>query len=249
MNRLTILGSSFAVANKAQENSHLLLQSDVHTVLIDCGNNPVGKLQMIGVSINDVTELILTHAHADHMGALPLLLMDMWLCKRQTPLIVYGLPFTLEKAKTLLDVFDWRNWHGMYPVEFRMVSDETIEKVISCEDIEVSVAPVKHLIPTIGVRSVFPKTNKVFVYSSDSEPCENLDILANGADLFIQESAGPGKGHSSPEEAGSTAARASVKELVLIHFDAKRPKDELIAAAEKIFKGKVLLAKDLMFFE
>ena len=119
MNRVTILGSGFAVASSTQDNTHLLIQSAECFVLVDCGNNPVGKLEHAGVQLNQVTDLVLTHAHADHMGALPLLVMDMWLCKRQTPLRIFGLPYTLERAKLLLDLFDWQKWQGMFPVELK----------------------------------------------------------------------------------------------------------------------------------
>ena len=249
MNRLTILGSGFAVANQDQENSYLLFESDAHKVLVDCGNNPVGKLQRIGVTINSITDLILTHAHADHMGALPLLLMDMWLQKRETPLNIYGLPFTLEKAKILLSVFDWEKWANMFPVNFHEVSDQTVQKVIESPDIQVSTGPVIHLIPTIGVRVFFPATQRTIVYSCDSQPSEELYSLADGTDLLLQEAAGPGKGHSSPSEAGANAARAGAKELVLIHYNPGKADSDQINEAKSQFNGKISMAKDLLTFE
>ena len=249
MERLTILGSAFAVANQHQENTYLLIQTEKHQVLIDCGNNPVGKLQQAGVELNEITDLILTHAHADHMGALPLLLMDMWLDKRQTPLTIFGLDVTFEKAKALLDIFGWQNWQGMFPVKFVPVSEESIATIIDDGDVKVSVGPVKHLIPTIGVRMSFHDSHKTFVYSCDTEPCPGLETLVKGADLLIQEAAGPATGHTSPEQAGKIAAKAGVKQLVLIHYDANRPAAEQIAEAKQFFSGEVALAKDLMFFE
>ena len=249
MNRLTILGSGFAVANQNQENTYLLVQTGMYTVLIDCGNNPVGKLQQAGVAINQITDLILTHAHADHMGALPLLMMDMWLCKRQTPLKVYGLDYTLEKAKALLAVYNWENWQGMFPVEFYSISADSRQEIVHARELSISAASVKHLIPTVGVRVSFVETHKTFVYSCDTEPCEGLDRLATGAHLLIQEAAGPAKGHTSPEEAGITANKAGVKELVLIHYDAGRSEEDLLSRASSNFAGKISLAKDLQFFE
>jgi ribonuclease Z len=249
MNRLTILGSGFAVPSQSRENSYLLLQSEKHTVLIDCGNNPVGKLQQVGVTVNNITDLILTHAHPDHMGTLPLLLMDMWLLKRETPLNIYGLAYTLDKAKALLTLFDYDKWAGLFPVNFISVSDNNEQKIIEAADIRVSTGPVKHLIPTVGVKAEFPVTGKTFVYSCDGEPSTGLDRLASGAFLLIQEAAGPVKGHTSPEEAGRNATKAGAKELVLIHFDASQPEVDLLNEAKKHFTGKVVAAKDLLFFE
>lgn len=120
MARYVILGSAFAIANASQENSHLFIESKTRKIMIDCGNNPVGKIERAGVRIEEITDLVLTHAHADHIGALPLLLMDMWLEKRERTLNMFGLPYTIERAKMLLDVFQWQNWGDMFPVEFHL---------------------------------------------------------------------------------------------------------------------------------
>ena len=249
MERLTILGSAFAVANQYQENAYLLLQTDSHNLLIDCGNNPVGKLQQVGVAINDITDLILTHAHVDHMGALPLLLMDMWIEKRQKPLNIFGLAFTLDKAKALLAIFNWESWTGMFPVNFHVVSDSHAENIIVASDVKVMVSPVNHQVPNIGIRMNALHSQKIFVYSCDTEPCKNLEELSLGADLLIQEAAGPSAGHTSPEQAGIMARNAGVKQLVLIHYNSGRPESELISEVKKNFNGNVVLAKDLLFFE
>lgn len=246
MSGLIVLGSAFAIANSRQENAHLLVSSKSRNVLIDCGNNPVGRIEQAGLAVNDITDLILTHAHADHMGALPLLLMDMWLRKRDTPLPVYGLDYTLERAQKLLEVFSWQNWANMFPVDFRTVDSSSVYSVIETEKLRISTCPVQHLIPTVGVKMELKDLQKKVIYSCDTEPCDNLNRLCLGADVLIQEAAGPGKGHTSPEQAGITAAKTGVKRLVLIHYDAGRQKDELVSEAARNFTGKIELAEDLM---
>ncbi len=246
MEHTIILGSAFAVANADQENSYLLYQSNDRVVLVDCGNNPVGKLQKAGIQINQITDLILTHAHADHMSTLPLLLMDMWLRKRTTTLKVYGLPVTLEKASALLDIFTWKKWMDMFPVEFSEVAEDRLTEIIDSETLRIITGPVLHLIPTIGVRAEFKDVNEIVTYSCDGEPSEGLNILASGTDTLIQEAAGPGKGHTSPEQAGMIANKSGAKKLVLIHYDATRDPSELIEQAQKAYSGNVILARDLI---
>lgn len=246
MTGMIILGSAFAVANPRQDNTHLLVTSKNRNVLIDCGNNPVGKIEQKGVKIEEITDLVLTHAHADHMGALPLLIMDMWLRKRQTPLKIYGLEYTLERAKMLLDVFNWQNWGELYQVEFIRVDGDQVTLLFQDEGIKVSAVEVAHSVPTMGVRIDFEESKNSVVYSSDTAPCESLDNLAKGADILIQESAGFAKIHTSPEQAGETAARAGVKKLIMIHYDAARDPKELLAEAGRGFAGSIELATDLM---
>jgi len=118
MEKVTILGSANAVAKSDQQNTHLLFETSSRKILVDCGDHASASLARAGVELNQVTDLILTHFHADHVGSLPLVIMDMWLEKRTAPLTIYGLEVTLDKAKKLLDIFDWQKWINMFPVDF-----------------------------------------------------------------------------------------------------------------------------------
>jgi ribonuclease Z len=246
MSGITILGSAYAIASASRENTHLLVRSKTRNILIDCGNNPVGKLELAGMEVISITDLVLTHAHADHMGALPLLLMDMWLRRRQSALTIHGLEYTLEHARRLLEVFHWGEWQNMYPVIFNVIEEKPKTRLIEDECLVVTVSPVQHSIPNICTRIDLLDIQKSIVYSSDTSPCTNLVELATGADVLIQEAAGPGKIHTSPEEAGSMAGAAGVKRLILIHFDPGRPAEDQIAETKRHFSGSVEMAFDLM---
>ncbi|HNR01817.1 MAG TPA: MBL fold metallo-hydrolase [Anaerolineaceae bacterium] len=244
MDRVTILGSANAVPKIGQDNTHLLIETGTSTVMVDCGDNPVAKVAAAGSHINKVNDLILTHFHADHVGSLPLLIMDMWLEKRETPLTIHGLEVTLNKAKSLLELFNWQDWKGMFQVNFSVIPDEGKKDFIT-GDLFISALPVLHLVPTIGLRMDF-NGKRIVAYSCDTEPCENLMKLANQADALLQEAAGNSKGHTSPAQAGELAAKAGVKKLVLIHYDNRIDEELLLADARVEFKGEVVLAKDMM---
>ncbi len=245
MEKITILGSSNAVAKADQQNAHLLVETRSRKIMVDCGNHPAASLGRAGVTLNQVTDLILTHFHADHLGSLPLLIMDMWLEKRSEPLNVYGLPVTLEKVGQLLDLYDWKLWKDMFPVVFTPVSESGESSVISDGEIQVISRPVQHLIPTIGLR--FERAGgSTYAYTSDTEPCDAVLQLAAGVDVLIHESAGPGKGHTSPAQAGESAARSGAKRLVMIHYEHRRGAETLKAEARSTFSGLVDLSVDGM---
>lgn len=248
MSQITILGSANAVPKTGQDNTHLLIKTAGKLIMVDCGNSPFAKLAAAGTSINEVTDLILTHYHADHMGSLPLLLMDMWLEGRDKPLVIHGLAITLDRARKLLDVFDWRQWKGMYPVTFNIIPDEGIEGFLRDADCVISALPVQHLVPAIGLRITY-SDGRVTGYSCDTEPCENVLKLADGAEVLIQEAAGLAKGHTSAEQAGELARNAGVRKLVLIHYENRLDEAQLLSEAKQSFNGEVVLAKDLMVID
>ena len=245
MKRFIILGSANAVPKIGQDNTHLLIEGEEKLVLVDCGDNPVVKLTEAGSSILDITDLVLTHFHADHVGSLPVLIMGMWLEKRTSPLVIHGLKVTLEKAVQLLDLFGWKDWPNMFPVRFNTVDDNGAVNFITDGGMRISALPVLHLVPTIGLR-VESDEGRVIAYSCDTEPCPNVIRLADGADVLLQESAGLAKGHTSPEQAGELAAAAGVRKLILVHYDNRVAESELLGAAREKFSGEVLPAKDLM---
>ncbi|MBA4386012.1 MAG: hypothetical protein C0410_14835 [Anaerolinea sp.] len=245
MERITILGSANAVAKSDQQNTHLLFETSSRKILVDCGDHAAAGLARAGVDLNQITDLILTHFHADHVGSLPLVIMDMWLEKRTAPLTIYGLDVTIEKAQKLLELFDWQKWMNMFPVVFVSVAETGNPKMIADDEVVISALPVLHLIPTIGLRFEFAGGRTV-AYSCDTEPCDALNRLADKADILLQEAAGPGKGHTSPEQAGEIASICGVKQLVLIHYEARRGKQTLLSEAQSKYDGKVVVAEDGM---
>ena len=93
------------------------------------------------------------------------------------------------------------------------------------------------------------RSGKVFAYSGDTEPCEEVIRLAENADILVHEATGASWGHSDAAQAGEIATRAGAKDLYLIHYPNGMFKDEgLVIRAESTFAGKVGLAKDFLEF-
>ena len=250
MAKLVVLGSSYAIPTEHHENTHLALVGKDRMVLIDCASNPILRLKRAGLDFNGLTDLILTHFHPDHVSGVPLLLMDMWLLGRRRPLHIYGLHHTLDRMENLMGFFDWSHWPHFFPVAFHRLPDQERMVVLENQEFRIISSPVCHVIPTIGLRVEFLDSAKVLVYSSDTEPCQELIELAKGADVLLHEAAGATPGHSSAAQAGSVARRAGVECLYLIHYPTMDSNpDKLVQAASQVFSGKVELARDFMVLE
>ncbi len=247
MSKLIILGASNAIPTLESENSHMVLVGANRMVLVDCGSNPILRLEKAGLDFNNLTDVIVTHFHPDHVSGLPLLLLDMWLMGRKRSLNIYGLHHTLDRVEDLMGFYGWADWPRFFPVCFNRLPLDEMEPFLECPDFNITGSPVHHLIPTIGLRVDFKDSGQALAYSSDTEPCEQVVHLAAGVDVLIHEAAGASLGHSSAAQAGEIAARAEAAALYLIHYPTGRfAGDDLVSEAKSQFQGRIALAKDFM---
>ena len=250
MDKIIILGSSNAVATEDHENTHMVLVGESKTVMVDCVSSPLLRLRKAGIDFHKVTDLILTHFHPDHVSGVPLFLMDMWLLQRRAHLTIHGLDHTLERMEAVMGFYGWSHWPNFFPVAFERVPERELAQVLECPDFRVLSSPVRHLVPTIGIRVESRRSARVIAYSCDTEPCPEVIRLAGGADILIHEAAGKGRGHSSAAQAGEVAGQAEVSSLVLIHYPTGTPgPGDLVGEAREHFQGKVALAEDFMELE
>jgi ribonuclease Z len=250
MSRLHILGTANAIADSQHENTHMALEGESGTVLIDCVGSPMARLGRAGLALESITDLIATHFHPDHVSAIPLLLMTMWLTGRQKPLRIFGLHHCLERLEDMMGFYHWENWPNFFPVAFHRLPEREHVLVLEKDDYRVFSYPVRHLVPTIGLRIESPVHSTSIGYSCDTEPCPAVVRLASGADVLLHESSGGGPGHSSPEQAAEMARQAEVGRLLLIHYPTQGVVyDELVAQARRVFPGPLALAEDLMVLD
>jgi ribonuclease Z len=247
MPKVIILGSSNAVPTKDHENTHLVIIGNERTILVDCVSNPIVRLEQAGVDFNDLTDIVITHFHPDHVSGVPLLLMDMWLMGRTKPLNIYGLHYTLDRLEGLMGFYGWAEWPNFFSVGFFRLPESELAFVMDCNEFKVLSSPVHHMIPTIGLRVECKIPSKILAYSCDTEPCEQTVHLADGADILIHEAAGAVYGHSSAEQAGEIATQAEVGKLYLIHYPTGRfANGNLVEEAAKTYRGEIILATDFM---
>ncbi len=246
MARLIILGSAAAVSDAEHDNTHFVLQGDHdRAVLVDCGSNPLSKLAQHGVGPADLTDLILTHFHPDHVYGVPILLMQLWLVGRRRPLDVYGLHHCMQRFEHMLDAFMVNTWPDFFEVRVHRLAEQPDVSLLDSDDFRIRAWPTRHFIPTIGLRVEVKSSGQVFSYSGDTEPIPHIITLARDADLLLHEAAGEGFGHSSAAQAGEVATLAGARRLALVHYPVGNADTEaLVAEARTTFAGPVTLAKD-----
>lgn len=251
MAKFIILGSAAAVNDANHDYTHILLVGERDSpVLIDAGSNPLGKIKDLGIDDEGVQDMILTHFHPDHVSGIPNMMMHMWLLGRRAPIRIYGLHHCINRTEEMMAGFGWRDWPDFFPVAFHRVSERNRAPVLENDDFRITAWPVKHFIPTIGLRIENKLTGNVLAYSCDTEPTPSLLDLARDADFLIHEAAGLGPGHSSARQAGEIATQVNAKSLYLIHYQVwNSDPSVLVPEAREAYEGPIVLCNDYDQFE
>jgi ribonuclease Z len=250
MGKLVFLGTSNAISNENHENTHLCLVGERRTILIDCPNNPIQRFEKAGVDPFRLTDIVLTHFHPDHVSGVPQLLMNLWLMGRKEPMKIHGLAYTIDRTEKLMELYSSSEWPGFYRIGYERIPDQNMAPVITDNDFEIVSTPVKHFIPTIGLRFEFPKSKKNIAYSCDTEPTAQVVELARNVDILIHEASGAVPGHTSASQAGEIAKEAGAKHLYLIHYPTgKFATDSIVDEAKETFDGPVTKVEDYMVIE
>ena len=245
MTELVILGTAASVPDAEHDTVGLLLRGPEGVVLVECGGSPLYKTARLGIDLEQVRSVILTHRHADHIYGLPMLVQGMWIGGREDTLRIYGPEETLQVARQLLALFDLQDGAGAFPIEWRTISRRQGQPVLEMGDVLVRAAPVDHGgLDVRALRFDNAASGRSIVYSSDTHPCASLIELAAGADLLLQEAAGDFSNHTTPAQAADLARQAGVAELALIHYPVRGVDLETLRQEAAAFPGPVWLAQD-----
>ena len=144
MPELTVLGTAASVPDAEHDTVAMVLRGPDWAVLIDCGGSPLHKLARVGVDMESIRAVVLTHSHADHLYGLPMLVQGLWLSGRAEPLPLYAPGETLEVARRLLELFDLAERNEMFALEWHPVPLREGRRVLEVQGVQITGAPVLH---------------------------------------------------------------------------------------------------------
>lgn len=189
--------------------------------LLDCGPGSLQAMARLRLPWQSITDLVLTHFHADHTGAVPALMFALtWGLlpdRRSSPLHVHGPPGTrhfFEAAAAafgpfMLDPgFEVRIHEGRSPGPFRLAGG-----------VKLSFHPTPHTDESRAVRVEL--AGGTICYTGDTGPSESLAGFCSASDLLVAECSLPDSHaidtHLSPRSVAALAEAADPGCLLLTH--------------------------------
>lgn len=264
--KLTILGSGSPEAYARRASSGYLLHVGSDVILFDVGGGVVSNLLAAGYVPGDVTHLVLSHLHSDHMMDYARLIHAAW-DEGAPPLKVYG-PAPIAdithklfgrdgvfaadlRARTELPQSQevWRARGGTLPRPWPAPEITEIDAgfVLETEDWSLTAASARHAEPLLTCLAFsIVHDGRKFVYSGDTGITADIEALSADADLLLhwcyrldgtQVSDAMQLMTPTPTEIGQMAHRAGVKKLLLTHFR---------VGMDQAFDPAILLAPDLL---
>ena len=266
---ITLLGTGSPMVDPNRAGPATLVTAADQSFLVDCGRGVLMRAAAAGVGAANLTALLLTHLHSDHITDLADVITTRWVTTFvPTPLPIIGPPGTKAVVDATLAALapdiSYRIAHHADITEppSVQVHEYTDGPVWDSDGVRISVAPTDHrpVEPTIAFRLEYQGASVVL--AGDTVPCLSLDELARGADALVhtvirkdlvalvpqQRLKDILDYHSSVEQAGATAARAGVGTLVLTHYVpplVPGQEDQWRALAATEFDGRIELGADL----
>lgn len=253
--KITILGSGTCVPSLKRSASAVLVETGSCKLLIDAGPGTLRRLLECGLTIFDVTHVLITHFHPDHVAELvPLIFATKYpdAARRRSPLTIAGASGLIQFYQDLRVPFgDWIALPDNQLCFFEF--PDTTDASFVVEGCRITAYSVRHRPESRAFRFESP-SGKIVAYSGDTDICDGLIEAARSVDLFICECAFPDEmkasGHLTPGLAGEIARRAGAGRLLLTHLYPACDQVDIVKQAEKVYQNKpVMVAEDLMSFD
>lgn len=271
--KVTLLGTGCPQPVMQRFGASTLVQAGNQTLLIDAGRGALQRLTQARVPWQDVTGVLLTHLHSDHVVGFPdLFLTGGLFAPGRGALHVWGPEGTTEMMSFLAKAFaeDMRvrvASEGANPAAMDLEARDVREGIVlDADGVRVTAFAVEHgaLKSAFGYRIDYG--GRSVVLSGDTRVSGNLVRHAAGADLLIHEVlvpealrragappdriAGIAALHTTPEQAGGVFARVRPRLAVYSHVcPPGATQDDLRDATRTTYDGPVELGEDLMVIE
>lgn len=230
---ITCLGVFGPYPSASGATSGYLAGSGNSLALLDCGSGVVSRLMRFASPL-DLSALVISHWHYDHMSDIFVLGYLLQSANKTLPLIAPEAP---ESIKALL---------GSLP--FKLINIETADKI---GGMAFSAVKTRHPVTSFAVK--LKAEGATLVYTGDAQDSSNLFPFCEDADVLLCDAAfldayrKENAPHMSARMAAELAKKTKGAKLILTHFIPGTDLDALRMEAAKIYKNTSLAEENKRF--
>jgi ribonuclease Z len=138
---ILFLGTSASAPSSRRGLSAQIVQHDEHRFLVDCGEGTQRQILQSGAGFKNLTRILLTHGHLDHILGLAGLLSTFMRWEAVEEMEICGGRATLERVRVLLYEVVLRGNQPPMPLVLREIKPG---QIFDGDDFTVSAFPVSH---------------------------------------------------------------------------------------------------------
>lgn len=196
-------------------------------ILIDTANNPVHQLVNMGINPIDISDVILTHIHGDHISGLPMLLfhrinyLPLIGHKEEKEINIIGSEQCLSSAMEYLRIpYPGLASSGKFT---KTVLPDIPTTIKYNNQYDFTFFEANHVPMTTGFILTDRSNGKKLMYSGDTTFSENILDMADGVDCLIHDVAATkrfsmlSKGHCLCEEIVPALSKRNIKMFIPVH--------------------------------
>lgn len=243
---ITFLGVGEAFDENLPNTSLLIrteYQEEPVTVLLDCGYSVPPRFWQLGLDVETLDAVWISHFHADHAFGLPALLVRLWEEKRSKDLYFLGQKGIESFVLKCLDLA-YPNFLQRLEFSLRFMEVEPGEPVTAL-GMSWRTAVNDHPQRDLALRLDVEGTS--LFYSGDGRPTAETGALAAGVNLIVHEAFHLSKdipGHGTIAGCLDMAQSCGARRLALVHIqrDVRRERfDEIQELASSVQEFEVLI--------
>jgi ribonuclease Z len=253
MTEIYFLGTGGWVATPQRDNTSVLLRAGAKLILIDCPGSVVAKIRKLNFDSREVSTIILTHVHPDHIYGLPSFVHSLILDEGEIRLL--GSEETVAFARRLLDLFGLRKKNVRTRVRFQALRPGQILRLDDALSLRGFRVP--HHSSSLAYHLYLNEERKEIVFSGDTPVHRPLFKDARAIDYLVHEASAPSRYfmkyprlcgiHTSSLDLGRWSQDVGVKCLIPCHFlaDVWAVPTEVRAEIRRHFRGRLIVPRDL----
>ncbi|MGD8534837.1 MAG: MBL fold metallo-hydrolase [Candidatus Aminicenantes bacterium] len=252
MIELCFLGTGGSVATKERDNTSFLINQGKGLLLVDCPGGVFQKIKKLNLEPRNITAILVTHIHPDHIYGLPSLVHSLMLDEGLIRL--YGSAESVDFCSNLLDLFHLREEKVKTRIEFVSLNAGKSFKLrdsIHCTSLKVPHSP-----SSLAFHFRFDQEEKDLVYSGDT-PCDtSLFQYAAGKDYLVHDCSAPSRTfkdypslqsmHTHSLQLGMHSQKYGIKCLIPCHFfgELDFSLQEIEEEIRKNYTGRLIIPED-----
>lgn len=247
--KITVLGCGTFVPELKRHAASYLFEIGKEKIVFDFGRGILDNLIKTKINLDKINTIFITHTHVDHIAELSSFLFYILYrpkARKYPEIKIYGPKGIKKTINFLLKAYHLEKHKYVNKIKIKELSNQNIVKGSSWK---VKSFEVKHSKSRKCFAYRIETKKKIVCYSGDSGYCTSLKEACKNTDLAIVEANLPEswniKEHLTGEKVGKLAKEVEIKKLIITHI-ASFYLPQVKKDVAQNYKGKVIIAKDLM---